>query len=228
MMLFVSCGKEEEQQQESGADEYVNVTSQVSLDDMMASALTWQEAGGKLYCSVRDCIYDIPMAQALELQTAQEVNVTDVGASIRKFCVDGDGNIYWEPMFQSEERYLHKYLAGSGEDMQIPLALGYEMINALVTDQNGGIYLLLDSQILFLDDAGNVVSRFSSDQYRFQNDGSKATENLVADFQGNLFYLQNVVQDTRGRVLYQGTQKWVELTGLPQTFLGVGSRCGGI
>lgn len=195
MMLFVSCGKEEEQQQESGADEYVNVTSQVSLDDMMASALTWQEAGGKLYCSVRDCIYDIPMAQALELQTAQEVNVTDVGASIRKFCVDGDGNIYWEPMFQSEERYLHKYLAGSGEDMQIPLALGYEMINALVTDQNGG---------------------------------SKATENLVADFQGNLFYLQNVVQDTRVRVLYQGTQKWVELTGLPQTFLGVGSRCGGI
>lgn len=217
MMLFVACGKEQ-QQQDSGTDGYVNVTDQVSLDDMMASVVNWQEAGGKLYGSVDSCIYDISVEQALMLQTAQEVNVTDVGARIRKFCVDGDGNIYWEPMFQLEAKYLHKHLAESGEDVQIPLSLGDETIGALVTDQNGRIYLLLDSQILVLDGDGNVVSRFSGDQYRFQNDGSKVTENLLADSQGNLFYLQKVVQDTRGRVLYQGAQKWVELTGLPKAF----------
>ena len=216
MMLFVACGKGEEQK--SSTDGYVNVTSQVSLDDMMASILKWQEAGGRLYGSADSCIYDLPVAKVLELQTAREVNVTDVGARIRNFCVDGEGNIYWEPMFQLEAKYLHKYLVESGEDVQIPLALGDEKIGALVTDQNGRIYLLLDSGILVLDDDGNVVSRFSGDQFRFQNNGNRMAENLVADSQGNLFYLQKVVQDTRGMVLYQGAQKWVELTGLPKAF----------
>ena len=216
MMLFVACGKGEEQK--SSTDGYVNVTSQVSLDDMMASVLKWQEAGGRLYGSADSCIYDLPVAQALELQMAREVKVTDVGDRIRNFCVDGEGNIYWEPMFQLEAKYLHKYLVESGEDVQIPLALGDEKIGALVTDQNGRIYLLLDSGILVLDDDGNLVSRFSGDQYRFQNDGSKATENLVADSRGNLFYLQNVVGNTQVRVLYQGDQKWIELTGLPKSF----------
>ena len=218
MMLLVSCGKEE-QQQESGTDGYVNVTNQVTLDDMMASAIiSWQEAGGKLYCSVDSCIYEVPVAQALELQMTQDLAVTDVGSRIRKYCVDGDGNIYWEPMFQLETKYLHKYLAESGEDVQIPLALGDESIGAIAIDQNGRIYLLLDSQILVLDDDGNVVSGYSGEQFRFQNGGSKTAENLVVDTQGNLFYLQNVVQDTRVRVLYQGTQKWVEVTGLPRAF----------
>ena len=218
MMLLVSCGKEEKRQ-ESKTDEYVNVTNQVSLDDMMVSAIiSWQEAGGKLYCSVDSCIYDVPVAQALELQMTQEIGVTDVGSRIRKFCVDGDGNIYWEPMFQLETKYLHKYLTESGEDVQIPLDLGDESIGAIVSDQHGRIYLLLDSQILVLDEDGNVVSGYSGEKFRFQSGGSKAAENLVADSQGNLFYLQNVAQDTRVRVLYQGAQKWVGLTGLPETF----------
>ena len=218
MMLLISCGKEEEQQQEVGIDGYVNLSNQVSLDDVMASCTTWKEAGGKLYYPVDNCIYDVPVAQALELQMTQEVNVTDIGDEIRRFCVDGDGNIYWEPTSQTKERYLHKHLAKSGEDIQIPLALGNEVIKSFVAGPNGRIYLLLDKEILELDGEGTVVSRYSGEQFRFRTDGSGSSENLMADSQGNLFYLQSVVQDTRIKVLYQGTREWVELTSLPEAF----------
>ena len=218
MMLFVSCGKEKGQ--EAGIDGYINVADQVSLEDIMASALTWQEAGGKLYCAADSYIYDIAVEQALDLRMTQ-ANITDVGDRVRNFSVDRDGNIYWDSMSRSETRCLHKYLAKTGEDVQIPLALGDESIGAIVADQNGRIYLLLDNEILGLDGDGNVVSRFPGEQYRWQDDGSRIIEKLTADSQGNLFYLQNVILDTRVRVLCQDAREWVELTGLPEAF-GVG------
>lgn len=218
MMLFASCGKEENR--EFGIDGYVYVAEQISFGGIKSYGLNWQEVGGELYYAVDSCVYSIPVGGSWDSLTVGGVRVTDMGDMVREFGVDQDGNIYWDAMHHGRERYLHKYVAESGEDVQIPLPLEDEVINAVVADQNGRIYLLLDNEIMVLDTGGNLLFRLSSEEYRWQDYGiaASAYENLVADSEGNLYYLQSVVLDTRVRVLYQGTQEWVELTGLPDIF----------
>ena len=222
VMLFASCGKEKES--ESGIDGYVYLAEQVSIQELKFLALNCQQVDGELYYSSDGCLYALPVEELPDFQKANEVMRTYEGNLLQIFGVDEEGNIYWESdtyMLASllgQERCLYKYIAQTGKNVRLPMPLKDEMVNAIVPARGGKVYLLLDNAIWELDQDGNLLYEFSTDEYRRPDASFDPFEKLIADSAGNLFYLEGSFSDAWVRVLYQGTREWVELPGLPEMF----------
>ena len=218
MMLFVSCGKEEER--ELGIDGYVYLADQISTQGM-GESLAWdcQEANGKLYYELNGCLYYVPVEELSDFQKAQEVSLA-AEDSFGKFGVDEEDNIYWDPQnYWEKQRYMNKYIAQTGKNVRIPLALKQsEVIRAIVPVRGGKVYLLSDNAIWELDQDGKLLFEFSPEEYCRQDAGFGPFQKLMADSAGNLFYLEGALSDGQAKVLYQGTREWVELQGLPEIF----------